>query len=87
MSEHWSIRSATEALIGMQHDCEAMMKLTKEERDSLLFSVAAYLRDAEKCGMLRAAKIAGAAQMQSKPKDAAGAILAALSGEETKDDQ
>lgn len=36
---------ATEALIGMQQDCLAMQKLTKEEQDSLLFSVTALVRD------------------------------------------
>jgi hypothetical protein len=45
MSQDWAIKAATEALIGMQNDCTAIMKLSKEERDSLLFSVAATLRD------------------------------------------
>lgn len=46
----WAIQSATEALIGMQNDCNSMMKLTKEERDSLLFSVAASLREVKENG-------------------------------------
>jgi hypothetical protein len=50
MANDWAIQMATEALIGMQHDCNAMMKLTKEERDSLLHSVAASLREAYERG-------------------------------------
>ena len=38
---------ATEALIGMQNDCDAMQKLTKEEQNSLLLSVTQALRDVE----------------------------------------
>lgn len=51
MASDWAIKAATEALIGMQHDCEAMQKLTKVEQDSLLHSVASALREAYDKGL------------------------------------
>lgn len=84
MKLDWARRAATEALIGMQNDCNAMMKLTKVERDSLLFSVAASMRDLtglardkerEECAQL-AERVKGAAMCWAIPRSIAEAIRA-----------
>lgn len=48
---------AYEALIGWQHDCEAMMNLTLEERNSISKSVAEALRTVHDEALEKAANI------------------------------